>query len=134
LISTTPWNGSAEGNEAAQASHRGARAAGCPASSAALEAQLVAAPAENWEDAAEKAHYLLNLFASTQDPRRQRLIAAVLDDFRRLSGEPLRPDAVHGTSELVGLAPPARGMQLTGLDRFSPERLNAAAECLNLSP
>lgn len=58
----------------------------------ALEAQLVAAPAENWEDAAEKARYLLNLFAATieaQDPRRQKLIAAVLDDFRRLSGEPL---------------------------------------------
>lgn len=57
----------------------------------ALEAQLVAAPAENWEDAAEKARYLLNLFAATieaQDPRRQKLIAAVLDDFRRLSGEP----------------------------------------------
>jgi len=57
----------------------------------ALEAQLVAAPAENWEDAAEKARYLLNLFAATieaQDPRRQKLIAAVLDDFTRLSGEP----------------------------------------------
>jgi len=57
----------------------------------ALEAQLVAAPAENWEDAAEKARYLLNLFAATieaQDPRRQKLIAPVLDDFTRLSGEP----------------------------------------------
>ena len=56
----------------------------------ALEAQLLAAPAENWEDAAEKARYLLNLFAATadaRDPRRQKLIAAVLDDFRRLSGE-----------------------------------------------
>jgi hypothetical protein len=56
----------------------------------ALEAQLLAAPAENWEDAAEKARYLLNLFAASieaQDPRRQKLIAAVLDDFRRLSGE-----------------------------------------------
>ncbi len=58
----------------------------------ALEEQLVAAPAESWEDAAEKARYLLNLFAGSidaQDPRRQKLIAAVLDDFRRLSGEPL---------------------------------------------
>lgn len=58
----------------------------------ALETQLLAAPAENWEDAAEKARYLLNLFAASieaQDPRRQKLIAAVLDDFRRLSGEPL---------------------------------------------
>lgn len=58
----------------------------------ALEAQLVASPAENWEEAAEKARYLLNLFATSvdaQDPRRKTLIAAVLDDFRRLSGEPL---------------------------------------------
>jgi hypothetical protein len=57
----------------------------------ALEEQLVAAPAESWEEAAEKARYLLNLFAATmdaQDPRRQKLIAAVLDDFSRLSGEP----------------------------------------------
>jgi hypothetical protein len=58
----------------------------------ALEEQLVAAPAESWEDAAEKARYLLTLFAASvdaQDPRRQKLIAAVLDDFQRLSGEPL---------------------------------------------
>ena len=56
-----------------------------------LEEQLVAAPAESWEDAAEKARYLLTLFAATmdaQDPRRQKLIAAVLDDFDRLCGEP----------------------------------------------
>jgi len=53
-----------------------------------LEAQLVAVPAETWPEAAEKARYLLNLFASTpiaQDPRRQKLIANVLDDFMRLS-------------------------------------------------
>jgi hypothetical protein len=46
-------------------------------------------PATTWHDAAEKARYLLNLFASTpvaQDPRRQQLILNVLDDFRRLSG------------------------------------------------
>ena len=56
-----------------------------------LEAHLVAAPAANWHEAAEKARYLLNLFATTltsQDPRRQRLIAAVLADFTRLSAEP----------------------------------------------
>jgi hypothetical protein len=55
-----------------------------------LEAHLVAAPAENWHEAAEKARYLLNLFAATlsaEDPRRQRLIAAVLADFERLSEE-----------------------------------------------
>jgi len=55
-----------------------------------LEAHLLAAPAANWHEAAEKARYLLNLFAATpaaQDPRRQKLIAAILADFRRLSGE-----------------------------------------------
>ena len=55
-----------------------------------LETQLIAAPAANWHDAAEKARYLLNRFAATpggQDPRRQRLIAAVLADFTRLAGE-----------------------------------------------
>ena len=55
-----------------------------------LEAHLLAAPAANWREAAEKARYLLNLFAATltsQDPRRQKLIAAVLADFERLSCE-----------------------------------------------
>jgi hypothetical protein len=55
-----------------------------------LELHLLAAQAENWQDAAEKARYLLNLFAATpaaQDPRRQKLIAAVLADFRRLSDD-----------------------------------------------
>jgi len=50
-----------------------------------LEAHLLAAPAANWREAAEKARYLLNLFAATltsQDPRRQKLIAAVLARFR----------------------------------------------------
>ena len=55
-----------------------------------LEAHMLAAPAANWHDAADKARYLLNLFAATpggQDPRRQKLIAAVLADFTRLGGE-----------------------------------------------
>ncbi|MGO9702034.1 MAG: hypothetical protein ACLPX7_22540 [Xanthobacteraceae bacterium] len=55
-----------------------------------LETHLLAAPAANWHEAAEKARYLLNLFAATitaQDPRRQKLIAAVIADFKRLSGE-----------------------------------------------
>ncbi len=55
-----------------------------------LELHLVAAPAANWYEAAEKARYLLNLFSNTlaaQDPRRQKLIAAVLDDFERLARE-----------------------------------------------
>jgi hypothetical protein len=55
-----------------------------------LEAHLVAAPAAGWHEAAEKVRYLLTLFSETpaaQDPRRQKLIAAVLDDFKRLCGE-----------------------------------------------
>ena len=55
-----------------------------------LEAQLLAAPAASWQEAAEKARYLLKLFAATleaQDPRRQKLIAAVIADFKQLSGE-----------------------------------------------
>jgi hypothetical protein len=55
-----------------------------------LESQLLAAPAANWHEAAEKARYLLNLFAATltaRDPRKQKLVAAVLADFKRLSDE-----------------------------------------------
>jgi hypothetical protein len=55
-----------------------------------LEAHLLAAPAANWHEAAEKARYLLNLFAvslAAEDPRRQKLIAAVIDDFERLARE-----------------------------------------------
>jgi hypothetical protein len=55
-----------------------------------LEAHLLAAPAANWHEAADKARYLLNLFIATsaaQDPRRQKLIAAVLADFSRLEHE-----------------------------------------------
>ena len=53
-----------------------------------LEMQLVSAPAATWPDAAEKARYLLGLLATTpiaQDPRRQKLIANVLEDFTRLA-------------------------------------------------
>jgi hypothetical protein len=55
-----------------------------------LESHLLAAPAANWNEAAEKARYLLGLFAATrdaQDPRRQKLIAAVIADFDRLAGD-----------------------------------------------
>jgi peptidoglycan hydrolase CwlO-like protein len=53
-----------------------------------LETHLLAKPADDWEHAAEKARYLLTRFATTpaaEDPRTQKLIAAVLEDFRRLS-------------------------------------------------
>jgi hypothetical protein len=56
-----------------------------------LESQLIAAAASDWHEAAEKARYLLNLFAASPgglDPRRRRLIDAVLEDFDRLSREP----------------------------------------------
>ena len=61
-----------------------------------LEKFLLAAPASTWLEAADKARYLIGLFASTsvgRDPRRQKLIAGVLNDFSRLSGEPVaRPN------------------------------------------
>ena len=53
-----------------------------------LEEQLLATPATTWADAADKARYLLSLYASSpaaQAPRRQMLIARVLEDFVRLS-------------------------------------------------
>ena len=55
-----------------------------------LEHQLFASPAATWTDAAEKARYLLRLFAESaaaEDPRRQMLVANVLDDFGRLLAE-----------------------------------------------
>jgi hypothetical protein len=54
-----------------------------------LEKLLLAAPAQNWPEAAVKAQYLIQLFAVTsqaQEPRRKQLVAQVLDDFARLSG------------------------------------------------
>lgn len=56
-----------------------------------LEKFLLAAPASTWVEAAEKSRYLIGLLATTsigRDPRRRKLIAGVLDDFRRLTGEP----------------------------------------------
>ncbi|MFL6796161.1 MAG: hypothetical protein ACJ8F3_01970 [Xanthobacteraceae bacterium] len=56
-----------------------------------LEAQLIAAPASNWQEAADKVRYLLSVLAATpsgQDPRRKMLIQAVLDDFDRLAEAP----------------------------------------------
>ena len=52
------------------------------------EAQFLALPAATWEEAAVKAKYLLRLYAETVvrgDARTKRLIAAVLEDFERLS-------------------------------------------------
>ena len=53
-----------------------------------FERHAVAAPSTTWPEAAAKARYLILLFAETpeaRDPRRQELIAKVLDDLARLS-------------------------------------------------
>jgi hypothetical protein len=53
-----------------------------------FERFLLAAPAATWLEAAAKASYLLQLFATTldaQDPRRQTLIARTLEELNRLS-------------------------------------------------
>ena len=53
-----------------------------------LHMWMSAAPSATWEEAADKAAYLLQFFATTpqaQEPRRQRLITSVLEDFARLT-------------------------------------------------
>jgi hypothetical protein len=53
-----------------------------------FEDHAAAAPSKTWPAAAR---YLIQLFAATveaRDPRRQELIAEVLDDFARLSRSP----------------------------------------------
>jgi hypothetical protein len=86
------------GMAAQQATEIRRRLTGVEADQAALRARrtelekfLIAAPASTWQEAAEKAQYLIGLLATTpvaRDPRRQQLIAGVLDDFRRLSSQP----------------------------------------------
>jgi hypothetical protein len=53
-----------------------------------VEQELLARPAADWPQAAEKARYVLSLYAASLaggDARINRLIAAVLDDFDRLT-------------------------------------------------
>ena len=53
-----------------------------------VERRLLAEPAETWPQAADKARYLLGLYAGSAargDARIGRLIVAVLEDFDRLS-------------------------------------------------
>jgi hypothetical protein len=55
-----------------------------------IETQLLDVPAESWPEAAAKARYVLNLYASTldvQDTRHRDLVVAVLADFTRLDSE-----------------------------------------------
>lgn len=73
-----------------------------------LEKFLVAAPASTWQEAAEKAQYLIGLLAATpvaRDPRRRQLIAGVLDDLRRLSGQPAAPTAQNDSDASAETAP-----------------------------
>ena len=54
----------------------------------ALENQLLSLRAETWQEAAAKARYVLNLYAaslSAEDTRHRTLVAAIVDDFDRLS-------------------------------------------------
>jgi hypothetical protein len=56
-----------------------------------LEQRLTAAPAATWQEAADKARYLLKLFGASlavQDSRKQMLLEAVFADFDRLSHAP----------------------------------------------
>ena len=55
-----------------------------------VEIQLLAVPATSWIEAAAKARYVLNLYAAQlapADTHHRDLVAAVLADFTRLSGE-----------------------------------------------
>jgi hypothetical protein len=56
----------------------------------AVEVQLLEVPAASWVEAAAKARYVLNLYASElapADTHHRDLVAAVLADFARLSDE-----------------------------------------------
>jgi len=55
-----------------------------------VENQLLAAPATSWAEAVAKARYVLNLYAASlppSDTHHRDLVAAVLADLARLSGE-----------------------------------------------
>jgi len=53
-----------------------------------FEKFMLAAPSTTFQEAATKARYLLQLYAASHeasDPRRQKLIASVLEDLARLT-------------------------------------------------
>jgi len=55
-----------------------------------LESSWIAAPASNWRQVAEKARYIIRLYAATlgdADTQRRSLVNAVLADFERLDNE-----------------------------------------------
>lgn len=52
--------------------------------------QLLLSPATSWPEAAAKARYVLNLYLaglSSEDTRHRALVASVLDDLVRLTGD-----------------------------------------------
>ena len=56
----------------------------------AVEIQLLSVPATSWSEAVAKARYVLNLYSaglSPTDTHHRDLVAAVLADLTRLSGE-----------------------------------------------
>jgi len=55
-----------------------------------LENRMMTVPAASWPEAAVKARHLLNLYAAglpAEDTRHRALVAALFDDFARVSGE-----------------------------------------------
>jgi hypothetical protein len=55
-----------------------------------LETRMLTVPAASWPEAAVKARHLLNLYAAslpTEDTRHRALVAALFDDFIRLTGD-----------------------------------------------
>ena len=55
-----------------------------------IEIQILAAPATSWPEAVAKVHYVLNLYSASlapTDTHHRDLVAAVLADLTRLSGE-----------------------------------------------
>ena len=55
-----------------------------------LEIEILAAPAASWPEAVAKARYVLNLYSASlapTDTHHRDLVAAVLADLTRLSGE-----------------------------------------------
>jgi hypothetical protein len=55
-----------------------------------LESHMIAAPATSWQEAAEKARYIIQLYAGTLgegDTQRRSLVSAALADFERLTRE-----------------------------------------------
>lgn len=76
-----------------------------------LERYLLASPAATWAEAVEKVRYLLTLLAATyegRDPRRRKIIAAVMDDLTRLLNETDSGGVSPPEADLVARPPAGR--------------------------